>query len=117
MGVDRDQILANLRRRDEQHRREGQVRAAQLLAYLPAAIALLTQRYGARRVTLFGSLARGDATARSDVDLACEGIEPSRYFDALADLMTLFSAPVDLVRLEEAPESLLQRIAAEGRVA
>jgi hypothetical protein len=40
----------------------------------------------------------------------------SLYFAALADLMTLFGAAVDLVRLEEAPESLRGRILAEGEV-
>lgn len=33
-------------------------------------LAELAQRYGARQLVLFGSRARGDCTARSDVDLA-----------------------------------------------
>lgn len=32
------------------------------------------REYGARRVFLFGSMARGDARPGSDVDLACEGL-------------------------------------------
>jgi hypothetical protein len=34
----------------------------------------------------------------------------------LADLMDLFAGPVDLVRIEEAMPSLLERIQEEGQV-
>lgn len=63
---------------------------------------------------LFGSLAEGRAGPASDVDLAVEGIRPDRYFACLADLMALFGAPVDLVRLEEASPSLRDRVDAMG---
>ena len=65
---------------------------------------------------LFGSLARGDATETSDVDLAVEGLPPSAYFDALAELMHLLGVRVDLVRLEEAGESLRACVREEGRL-
>ena len=64
---------------------------------------------------LFGSLTTGTATERNVVDLATRGLSPGDYFAALADLMALFDGPVDLVRLELAPPSLLDRIAAEGK--
>jgi predicted nucleotidyltransferase len=63
---------------------------------------------------LFGSLVHGEPTGESDVDLAVEGLPPRAYFPALADLMTLFRGPVDLVRLEEAAASLRERVLAEG---
>ena len=72
-------------------------------------------RLGARRVWVFGSLATGSMTETSDVDMAVQGLAPERYFEALAELMTVFGAPVDLVRIEEASESLRERILAEGR--
>ncbi len=62
---------------------------------------------------LFGSLATGTATAESDVDLAARGVRSDDYFAELADLMAVFGGPVDLVRLELAPPSPLDRIAAE----
>jgi predicted nucleotidyltransferase len=71
--------------------------------------------YGARRVWLFGSLAAGHPKPDSDIDLAAEGIDADVYFKALADLMALFQAPVDLVRWEDAPASLRDRILVEGR--
>lgn len=85
-----------------------------LRARLPAIAELLRSHYGVTSIRLFGSLARGDAHACSDMDIAVEGLDASRYFEALADVMTLAQCPADLVRLEEAGESLRQRIAAEG---
>jgi len=72
-------------------------------------------QHGARRVWLFGSLAAGEPTSESDVDLAVEGLAAGAYFPALADLMAVFRGPVDLVRLEDASESLRERVFAEGR--
>ena len=37
-------------------------------------LAMLAQRYGARRLVLFGSRARGDHHERSDIDLAVYGM-------------------------------------------
>ena len=99
---------------EARRRAQARARAERLRSRLPDAVALLRQRYGAQRVVLFGSLATEIGTHIGDVDLALEGIAPQAYFAALADLMALFGAPVDLVRLEEAPESLRDRIAAEG---
>ncbi len=68
------------------------------------------------RTWLFGSLARGDATDTSDVDLAVEGLPSGAYFGALAELMHLFGVRVDLVRLEEAGESLRACVRDEARL-
>jgi hypothetical protein len=48
------------------------------------------------------------------VDLAVEGLPSCAYFAALAALMELFGGPVDRVRMEEAVESLRQRVLKEG---
>lgn len=71
---------------------------------------------GAVEVWLFGSLATAHVHPGSDVDLAVLGLPATSYFTALADLMELFGTPVDLVRIEEAPTSLRERIAREGRL-
>jgi predicted nucleotidyltransferase len=105
----------HLQRLAEARRLRAVDRAKRLHAVLPAAQHLLQEHYGAGRVILFGSLASGAYSERSDVDLAVDGLPAQRYFEALAELMDLFAGPVDLVRLEEAPESLRARIAAEGK--
>lgn len=115
MPVTASDTANHLRARAAARGHAGARRAARLLAQVPAAAELLRTRYGATEVLLFGSLATGAVTERSDVDLAARGIASADYFAALADLMALFGASVDLVRLEDAPLSLLDRIAAEGR--
>ncbi|MGE5152944.1 MAG: nucleotidyltransferase family protein [Bdellovibrio bacteriovorus] len=108
------ETLRHLAERRRQAHQRSTERAQRLRDGLADAAALLRTRYGATRVVLFGSLATGSHGETSDVDLAVEGLPSDQYFLALADLMALFVAPVDLVRLEEAPQSLLDRIAAEG---
>jgi predicted nucleotidyltransferase len=105
-----------LRRRAERREQRGKARAEHLRRNLSAAARLLRDRYDAERVIVFGSLATGTCREHSDVDLAVVGLPGEAYFPALSDLMALFGAAVDLVRLEEAPKSLRQRIEAEGEV-
>jgi predicted nucleotidyltransferase len=115
MTVTATETALHLRARQDVERQHGKARAERLLALSTRARSLLVERHGARRVWLFGSLASGQPTADSDVDLAVDGLAGSAYFTALADLMALFRGPVDLVCLEDAPESLRERILTEGR--
>ena len=89
---------------------------------IPEGIVRLVARLGAepqvRRVILFGSRGRGDHRPRADVDLAVEAPQASardwlRLREMAEEADTLL--PVDLVRVEEAPAELLERIRAEGR--
>ncbi len=114
MAVTIDETVAFLKRREAERRARTDARAKVLRERLPAAKALLTERYGARRVILFGSLARGTLSERSDVDLAVEGLHPSAYFTAIADLTGLLDTPVDLVELETASDSMRARLDLEG---
>ena len=56
----------------------------------------IAQRYGVGQVLLFGSSIDEQADAR-DIDLAVEGLAPSRFFSFYADLIFSLSKPVDLV--------------------
>jgi predicted nucleotidyltransferase len=112
MTVTIDAMVARWRHARSERRSRADARA--LLARLPDARRLLVDRYGARRVWLFGSLARGDTRESSDVDVAVEGLDPMAYFPALADLTGLFDASVDLVEVERASPSLLARLDLEG---
>lgn len=114
MAVTIDQMAAHLRQLRDETQARADARALTIRARLPEAKQVLMERYGAKRVLLFGSFARGDVTERSDVDLAVEGIDSAGYFTALADLMGLLDSPVDLVEIERAPKSLLARIEVEG---
>lgn len=63
--------------------------------------AVLAERYGMRRLALFGSTARGTAREDSDVDVlaAFDGPATSaRFFGVQFCLEDLLGCPVDLVR-------------------
>ena len=60
----------------------------------------LAERFGVRRLAVFGSLARGSANDASDVDVLVEFDGPAtshRYFGVLFYLEDLLGCPVDLV--------------------
>jgi predicted nucleotidyltransferase len=57
------------------------------------------RKYGARKVFLFGSSAAAHTEAQ-DIDLAVQGIPPSRFFRFYGELIYSLSKPVDLVDLD-----------------
>ena len=102
--------------RAQEHARER--RAAQARAVLPRLVRHLVERYGARRIWLFGSLADGAFGEGSDIDLAAEGLPagPAAFRAAaeLDDLARPFG--VDLVPLEDAHPPLRARIVDRGEL-
>ncbi len=115
MAVTVAEMARTWQRRVQERQGRAEARSQRLGSLLPRARDLLVDVYGARTVWLFGSMVGDGFTENSDVDLAIEGLDESRYFTALADLMALFGAPVDLVRIESAGCSIKARIVAEGR--
>jgi predicted nucleotidyltransferase len=73
------------------------------------------RRLGVRRLGLFGSMARGDATETSDVDFLVE--LDRKTFDAYMDvkelLERLFGRRIDLVMAESLKPQLKSRILQE----
>jgi len=69
------------------------------LAVLRRALPELRQRFSVRRIGLFGSQVRGEATSHSDLDVLVEFEQPTfdHYMDLKFFLEELFHAPVDLV--------------------
>ena len=77
----------------------------------------LVKQHGARRVILFGSVARQRRLRPdSDIDLAIEGMPTETFYQLVGDLCTAQGRQIDLVRLETARESLRKIIVLEGRV-
>ena len=77
---------------------------------------------GIRRLLLFGSVARGEASSESDVDLMAE-FDPAKQFSIL-DLVHLenrladiLGVPVDLSSAGVMKERIRERVAREGLLA
>lgn len=102
------------RARDRQaalRRRREEVRSN-----LPSCVSLLVTRYRATRVVLFGSFAHSGTHEESDVDLGVLGVSERDHLKAAADAEKLLGATVDLIRLEDAPQTLRDRLVDEGVV-
>ena len=89
------------------------------LARVRAEIVAAAARHGATNVRVFGSVARGDADATSDVDFLVD-FEPGRSLLDLAgllvDLEDLLGHPVDVVTEPGLKARIRQRVLAEAVV-
>ncbi len=98
---------------------EERLRQRKLDLYRKAKVCaqVLKENYHVTQVILFGSLT-GDKSIheRTDIDLAVVGLPSKDYFHALALLYEIppNDANVDLITLEDAPETLNQRIKNTG---
>jgi predicted nucleotidyltransferase len=78
---------------------------------------LLRNEFGAKKVLVFGSLARhGGFTLWSDIDIAATGIPPAHFFEAVGAITGVSAEfKVDLIDLDNCPTSLRKVIEAEGK--
>lgn len=91
-------------------------RKEQALEAAASCARLLKERFGARRVILFGSIAgQGPWHERSDIDLAVEGLAPVDFFPAYSACRDLLprGLEMDLVPLERAYPEMRARILGE----
>jgi predicted nucleotidyltransferase len=107
---------ATARRQEEERRREQAQRTERALVQARRAAALLKERFGARQVVLYGSLARQDFFhQRSDIDLAVRGIETKDFWRAWAALDTLeLEFEINLVDAESVSPVLRALLEEEG---
>lgn len=77
-----------------------------LSIYKPTAVS----KYGLTRIGIFGSVARGEQTDDSDVDVCYEGKVPSLLtLDLIqTDLERMLGSRVDLVRVRDGMNNLLR---------
>lgn len=90
---------------------------AEILEILRAYKAQHADKYGLKRIGIFGSSARGEQTDESDVDICYKGEAPSLLtLDYMqSELEKLLGCPVDLIRIRERMnERLKQRILKES---
>lgn len=115
-AADMARYRATAQERAAQEQQAQLRRADQARGLAGEAAKLLREKFGAGRVILFGSLARGDRFhQRSDLDLAVEGIRPQDFWRAWAALDRLgHEFELDLVDVETASPALRQQIEQEG---
>jgi len=86
-----------------------------LLQRLRAAVPEMKERFGVRKIGVFGSAARGEAGPESDIDVLVEFEDPAfdRYMDLKFYLEDLFGRPCDLVIEESLKEGLRDSVRRE----
>ncbi len=93
----------------------NEVAAQSALTIARSLARLLVDQFGARRVVLTGSLARGTFAHGSDIDLAAEGIAAGDFYRAGAELEAeAHGLRVDLVPIESASSDYLEVLSREG---
>lgn len=103
------------RRRQAAAERAERGRAEQARTVAREAARILREEFGAERIRLFGSLARGTFGAGSDIDLAVEGIAERDLFRAQGRLLGLSTSfAIDLVDVRTARPALQRSIETEG---
>ena len=83
---------------------------------IKAAVAPICERYGVKRMTLFGSYARGEADEQSDVDLMVDKgnsdkLKGFSFFGFYGDIERALGVKTDLLTTVGAGEKFLNKIA------
>ena len=97
--------------KDSEERRLKALKIAQKASFL------LREKYGAKKVVLFGSLARiEDFSIWSDIDLAAWDIDPNKFFLAVAAVTGLSpDFKIDLVDPDSCSETMMEYIKEFGK--
>ncbi|MBI3251472.1 MAG: nucleotidyltransferase family protein [Candidatus Andersenbacteria bacterium] len=83
-----------------------------------ACLAKMPQRNNVRKLSLFGSHVRGQATSKSDIDLLIELEEPVGYFELVRiqeQLEKTLGQPVDLVTPKALSKYFRDEVLAEAQ--
>ena len=68
---------------------------------IKAKIEPIAKRYNVSKVYLFGSYARGEEDENSDIDIALEIEDESRYMDIYVILSRVFNCDVDILLVND----------------
>ncbi len=76
----------------------------------------ILRRYGAKKIILYGSLARGDYKADSDIDICYEGIPDKYYFRVIAECLMITQRRINILDFENMEGYFKDRVLKEGRI-
>lgn len=87
-----------------------------ILEYIKLSKARFSDEYGVKRIGLFGSFARDEASSASDIDILIDMPEPTfdKYMDLKFDLEDKLGQSVDLVLIDTIKEMIRQKIEDEA---
>jgi predicted nucleotidyltransferase len=71
---------------------------------------------GARKIILYGSLARGDYKPYSDIDICVEGISKENYFRAIAECLMKIDRRISVLDFDKIQGYFKERILSEGKI-
>ena len=97
-----DKYVEAWHKRLHQQREADKTALRKAKGYAVECAKILVERFGAKRVYVFGSVKEGYFGGDSDIDLAVEGLEPHLYFKALVGIHKVSDDfRVDLIPLED----------------
>jgi predicted nucleotidyltransferase len=107
-----------LKEKEEKEKLALQIRFERAWDLAKKAAKILSCKYGAARVAVFGSLTDFERYTRwSDIDLAVWGVPGSLFYKAVAEIISLDpDFKIDVVDPEDCGESLRKAIEEEGVV-
>ena len=73
-------------------------------------------KQGARKIILYGSLARGDYKPNSDIDICVEGIPNGSYFRATAQCLMEINRRISVLDFGKLQGYFKERILSEGKI-
>lgn len=76
----------------------------------------ILRNYGAQKIILYGSLARGDYRTDSDVDICVEGLPDQNYFRAFAECLMKARRRISVLDLRNVRGYFRERILDEGKI-
>ena len=103
-------------RREAKEKKEAEKERKEALRSAKYVSEILAKQFNVNKVILFGSaLQPGYFTRHSDIDIAVAGLEKTRYFEALGELMLKCDRAIDLKPIEDATPLLQEKISS-GKV-
>ncbi|GAB4526187.1 MAG: nucleotidyltransferase domain-containing protein [Anaerolineae bacterium] len=111
-----DHFVEYWKRQQARRRHQDLQLAGEARRDLGRIVQILREDYGVRQVILFGSLARNQFTAGSDIDLAVAGLAPADFFTAWAEINRLSRFRIDLKPMESLYPHFRQRVLSRGEI-
>ncbi len=111
-----ERIIQGWKKKFKEERERERERYKKARKTIPSIVATL-KKYGAKKIILFGSICEADKfEARSDIDIAVEGIKEEEFLQVYADCMMEFDFEIDLKPLEKLKGLFKKMVLEKGEI-